>query len=242
MTTSHAADTWFNDLPRGRLLAEFSLWSADLIALASDIDRVDAFVDLYHIDVADGHFAPSLLFFPDQVARIRARTRRPLHVHLMIKESILLDQIRQFADAGADLISIHAENGDLVAEGLGLIRSLGCRTGLVLRIETPVAALKPYLVDLDFVTLLGTAIGVKGQGLSEQACPRLIEARGLLRAAGTEGRTVLAADGGIRANTVPLLRSAGAETVVMGSLAFGDPDLAGRIAWVRALPFGNQAA
>jgi ribulose-phosphate 3-epimerase len=102
--------------------------------------------------------------------------------------------------------------------------------------------LKPYLDSIDFVTLLGTAIGVKGQGLSEQACPRLQEARALMRAAGREQAIVLAADGGIRAQTVPLLRAAGAETVVMGSLAFGDPDLAARIAWLKALPVSGLAA
>ena len=237
-----AREGWFTALPRKRLLAEFSLWSADLAALARDIERVDPHVDLYHVDVADGRFAPSFLFFPDQVARIRALTTKPIHVHLMVESDIVLSQISQFAEAGADLISIHAENGPIVTTGIDLIRELGCKAGLVLRLETPVLGLQPHLGSIDFVTLLGTAIGVKGQGLSDQACPRLHEARALMHDAGREAAIVLAADGGIRAQTVPRLRAAGAETVVLGSLAFGDPDLAARIGWLHALPTSGAAA
>jgi len=233
---------WFAALPRTRLLAEFSLWSADLAALADDVRRVDPFVDLYHVDVADGRFAPSFLFFPDQVARIRKLTAKPIHVHLMVEDDIVLAQIRQFAEAGADLITVHAENGTVVPAALELIKTLGCKAGIVLRLETPVETLRPHLSAVDFITLLGTAIGVKGQGLSEQACPRLAAAAGLIRAAGRQHAIVLAADGGIRAQTVPQLRAAGAQTVVLGSLAFGDPDLAARIAWLQALPAPGPAA
>ena len=226
-------------VPSGRLLAEYSLWSADLANLEADIRRTERYADLYHIDVADGRFAPSFLFFPDQVARIRALTLKPLHLHLMVEGDILLGQIRQFAEAGADLISVHAENGTIVAEALALIGALGCGAGIVLRVETPVEAVAPWLGIVGFVTLLGTAIGVKGQGLSETACPRLLEARRLMRAAGREDAIRLAADGGIREATVPLLRAAGAETVVLGSLAFGAADLENRIAWLHGLPAGS---
>jgi ribulose-phosphate 3-epimerase len=225
---------WFDTLPRERLMAEYSLWSADLANLEADILRVDQFVDLYHADAADGRFAPSFLMFPDQIARIRKVTAKPIHVHLMIEGDILLSQIRQFAEAGADLISFHPETGDVTSAGLDLIAELGVKAGLVLRLETPVSALAPYVSRLDFVTLLGTAIGVKGQSLSETACPRLKEAGALIAASGRDN-AVLAADGGIRETTVPLLRQAGAQTVVMGSLAFNDPDLPARMAWLRAL-------
>jgi ribulose-phosphate 3-epimerase len=230
---AHAS--WLTALPRDRLLGEFSLWSADLANLAADIARTEPFVDLYHIDVADGRFAPSFLFFPDQVARIRALTHRPLHVHLMVESDILLAQIRQFAEAGADLITIHAENGPELADAFALIRELGREAGIVLRIETPVAALAPWLGSVSFVTLLGTAIGVKGQGLSDKACPRLGEVARMLEEAGRSREVVLAADGGIREATVPQLRKSGAQTVVLGSLAFGDPDLAARMTWLHSL-------
>jgi ribulose-phosphate 3-epimerase len=224
-----------SQLPRDRLLAEFSLWSADLCNLAADLKRCEAYADLFHIDVADGRFAPTFLFFPDQVARIRALTQRPLHVHLMVEADIVVEQARQFAHAGADLITVHAENGSAAHEAVSAIGKAGCAAGIVLRLETAVEMIEDFLADVSFVTLLGTAIGVKGQGLSEQACPRLLRARAILRASGREGAIHLAADGGIRHETVPRLRAAGADTVVPGSLAFGDPDLAARIAWLRGL-------
>jgi ribulose-phosphate 3-epimerase len=235
MTSDPKPLDWLDALPRDRLLGEYSLWSADLANLERDLRRTEPHVDLYHIDVADGRFAPSFLFFPDQVARIRALTGKPLHVHLMVEGDILLEQIRQFCETGADLVTIHAECGPVVDEALGLIGALGRAAGLVLRVETPIAALAPFLDRVRFVTLLGTAIGVKGQGLSETACPRLREARALIRSQGREEAIRLAADGGIRDTTVPQLRAAGAETVVLGSLAFADPDLPKRIAWLHGL-------
>ncbi|GLQ10692.1 D-allulose-6-phosphate 3-epimerase [Devosia yakushimensis] len=225
--------TWLADLPRHRLLAEYSMWSADLIRLADDLSRIEPHADLLHIDVADGHFAPALLFFPDLVARMRSATTRPIHVHLMVADAILLEQITQFADASADLISIHVENAAIADAALSLLASRNVASGMVARIETPVAKLAPYLDRLDFLTLLGTAIGVKGQGLDPTAGDRLQEAKALIANSGRN--IILAADGGIRDTTVPLLRAAGAQTVVMGSLAFGAPDLAARMAWLHAL-------
>jgi ribulose-phosphate 3-epimerase len=229
MTASHDR---LAALPGGRLLAELSLWSADLLRLASEVARVDAHADIYHVDVADGHFSPALLFFPDLVAALRRGTERPIHVHLMTEDAILLDQVAQFADAGADLLSVHAENGNAAA-ALDLIEARGLAAGLVLQLHTPVAAAAAHLPRLRMLTLLGTRIGIKGQGLDPLAEPRLREARALVAGAGA--RVLLAADGGIREHTVPGLRAAGADTVVMGSLAFNDPDLPGRIAWIRAL-------
>lgn len=232
--TTTASASWLAALPRDRLLAEMSVWSADLVRIADDVARVDPFTDMYHIDVSDGHFTPAMLFFPDLVARLRALTRRPLHVHLMATPDIVADQIEQFADAGTDLVTVHAELGDRVPGLLDQIHARGLAAGLVLRVETPVATVTPWLGACDVLTLLGTAIGVKGQHLDPTATARLREARSLLRDAGRPG-ALLAADGGIREHTVPELRAAGADTVVMGSLAFGAPDLPARMAWLRGL-------
>ena len=229
----HPAPGWIDRLPQNRLIAEYSMWSADLIRLAGDLDRITPHADILHIDVADGVFAPAFLFFPDLVARIRAATVAPIHVHLMVADAVLLPQIAQFAEAGADLISLHVENAAVAAGALDLIGGLGLKAGMVLRVETPVADVLPWLGRLDMLTLLGTAIGVKGQGLDPSATARLTEAAGLIKAAGR--RIVLAADGGIRDTTVPLLRAAGAETVVLGSLAFGAADLAARMRWLHGL-------
>jgi ribulose-phosphate 3-epimerase len=222
-----------NTLPTDHLIAEFSVWSADLIRLADDMARIRPHADILHIDVADGVFAPSFLFFPDLVARIRDVSDLPIHVHLMVDDAVLLSQIDQFAEAGADLISLHAENDAVAGPALDRIAAHGVKAGMVLRVETPVERAKPWLQHIDMLTLLGTAIGVKGQGLDPSATTRLQTAAGLIAESGR--RIVLAADGGIRDTTVPLLRAAGAETVVLGSLAFGAADLGARMAWLRGL-------
>lgn len=227
------ATDWLARLPTDRLIAEYSMWSADLIRLADDLARIEGHADVLHVDVADGHFAPALLFFPDLVAKLRSATDIPIHVHLMVADAILVSQVEQFADAGADMISIHAENAAVADEALAVIKARRLAAGIVLRVETPVAACKPFLDRVDFLTLLGTAIGVKGQGLDPAATDRLLEAKGLIWGSGR--RIVLAADGGIREHTVPELRAAGAETVVLGSLAFGADDLPARMRWLHGL-------
>ena len=225
------ASDWFETLPKHRLMAEYSLWSADLLNIGPDMDRVDKHVDLYHVDVADGHFSPALLYFPDLVAACRKRSAKPFHVHLMVADGILLDQIDQFAEAGADLISVHAENANAGA-ALERIAGHGRRAGIVLQLHSKVEAARPWLGQIAMLTLLGTRIGVKGQGLDPEAEARLRAARALIGARGI----VLAADGGIREHTVPGLAAHGAQTIVMGSLAFGAADLAARMAWVHAQP------
>jgi ribulose-phosphate 3-epimerase len=224
---------WLATLPTNRLIAEYSLWSADLLAIGAEIARVDRHVDIYHIDVADGHFAPAFLYFPDLVAACRKRTAKPFHVHLMVADGVLLDQVRQFAEAGADLISVQAENANADA-ALDLIRTLGLEAGVVLQLQTPVAMAARWLDHISMLTLLGTRIGIKGQGLDPEAEPRLAEARAMIAGAVLPRRVVLAADGGIREHTVPGLYQHGADTVVMGSLAFNAPDLEARMAWVHA--------
>lgn len=236
-STTGSAPDWLDLLPGDRLMAEMSLWSADLGRLVDDIRRVEALTDIFHIDVADGHFSPALLFFPDLVAVARRTTARPLHVHLMVADAILHSQIEQFADAGADLISVHAENANCSA-ALDAIAARGLRAGVVLQLDTPVSAAAPFIDKIAMLTLLGTRIGVKGQDLDAQAMPRLGQARSLIAEKAGQHRVVLAADGGIREHTVPGLREAGAETIVMGSLAFGAKDFAERMAWVRAMPSG----
>lgn len=226
---------WLEALPKNRLLAEMSLWSADLGRLADDIRRVEPFTDLFHVDVADGHFAPALLLFPDMISVVRRLTAKPIHVHLMVTDSILQSQVEQFADAGADLISVHAEHAGAAA-ALAMIAGKGLKAGIVLQLDSPVALAKPFVGAIAMLTLLGTRIGVKGQDLAAEAPDRLREAQALLALERRKRRIVLAADGGIREHTVPGLRQAGAETIVMGSLAFGAKDFGRRMAWVRSLP------
>lgn len=226
---------WFSSLPTNRLIAEYSMWSADLTNLAGDLERIRNHADILHIDVADGHFAPALLFFPDLVAAIKKKSHIPIHIHLMTHDTVLLDQAKQFVEAGADLISVHAENRTSIEPTLDYLDSVSIKKGLVLRVESPVSLAAQFLPRLDFLTLLGTAIGVKGQNLNEKAGARFLEAKALIDKVAGGRRIVLAADGGIRDNTVPILRAHGAETVVLGSLAFGAPDLAARMDWLKSL-------
>jgi ribulose-phosphate 3-epimerase len=226
---------WFDRLPGDRLIAEFSVWSADLLRIGADLARIRPYADLLHIDVADGHFAPAFLFFPDLAARVRAASDVPMHVHLMVADAILESQIDQFADAGADVITLHAECASVATGALDHIKRRGLLAGLVLKVETPVAELAPYIDQIHFLTLLGTSIGVKGKGLHDDALTRLEQARALARRADAGHRVIVVADGGIRHETVPKLRAAGADAVVLGSLAFGDPDLAARMKWLVAL-------
>ena len=225
---------WIERLPTHRMIGEFSLWSADLLRLGDDLARIAPYADILHVDAADGGFSPAFLFFPDLVAAIRKATRLPIHVHLMARDEILLAQVDQFADAGADAISVHAEN-DNAAKALDRIVERGVEPGIVLKVDTPVEKAAALLPRIRILTLLGTTIGVKGQSLDSSAPARLQKARALIAARKAGERVLLAADGGIREATVPALRGAGADTVVLGSLAFGAPDLGARIAWLHRL-------
>jgi ribulose-phosphate 3-epimerase len=227
--------SWIDDLPSGRLIAEFSVWSADLLRLRDELFRIEPYADVLHVDVADGHFAPTLLFFPDLVTAIRQATNLPIHVHLMTKNEVLLSQIDQFTEAGGDLISIHLENAAVADAALDRLQARRVAAGMVVKVETPIADVLPFLPRLRFLTLLGTAVGVKGQGLENTACGRLREAKRLIAESKAEQRIVLAADGGIREHTVPGLRSAGAESLVLGSLAFRAPELGSRMTWLRSI-------
>jgi ribulose-phosphate 3-epimerase len=208
------------------------LWSADLGNLAAGIERIEPFADSFHIDVSDAHFAPSLLFFPDLVRALRPLTKRPFHIHLMVERPTTL--IEDFVASGADVITIHAEVGKSeAAAAIQAIRHAGCSAGLALRLDTPVAVFKPYLDHIDALLLLGTVPGVKGQDLAPEACDRLASAASMLGE--RRARVRLIADGGIRSHTVSLLRRAGADVVVPGSLVFQSQKLVETFSWLRAL-------
>jgi ribulose-phosphate 3-epimerase len=195
---------------------DVSLWSADLANLERDLKRVEPIADSFHFDVADAHFAPALLFFPDLVRALRPLTAVPFHVHLMVESPAAV--LNDFLAAGADLVTVHVEVGEAeVRHSIARVKSAGRRAGVALRLETPVAHAEPFLDAADAVLLLGTGVGVKGRDLAPDACGRIREMKRLLA-----GRPVpVIADGGIRAHTVPLLCEAGADVVVPGSLVFG---------------------
>lgn len=209
------------------LVLDVSLWSADLVNLASQIQLISPYADSFHMDVADGHFAPNLLFFPDLVSAIRKCTAKPLHVHLMVSHPASL--AGSFIAAGADLITVHVESHDAV-DALEQANSAGRRPGLAIRLDTPVEALRPYAGSVHHVISMGTHIGVKGVDLAPEACDRL---RAMRRLLGPDVQ--LYADGGIRRDSVPRLREAGADAIVPGSLIFQADDPAATYRWLKSL-------
>jgi len=221
------------NLPTTHLLMDLSLWSADLTNLAGDIRRTEPFADLYHLDVADSHFVPSLLFFPDLVAALRPLTAKPFHVHLMVTNPTTL--IPDFVQAGANIITVHLENEEH-QQAIDMIRAAGLQVGLAVQIETPIEQTVPYFDRVNFIVLMGTKLGIKGVGLDENACARIRALRRLLREHGYGERIMIAADGGIRDNTVPDLRAAGSDIITPGSLAFKSPNLFETTNWIHALP------
>lgn len=225
-------DYW-HKFPSSRLLVELSLWSADFTRLAEEIDRVDEYADLYHIDVSDGNFVPGFLFFADLVAALRPLTARPFHVHLMTVTP--QSHIEAFVAAGADIITVHAENGSLAPASLTMIRDAGKAAGLALGLDVLPESVAPYLDLVDLVLMLGTPMGIKGVEPSRFAFDRARRMKQVIASAGLTDRVKLVADGGIRAHTIPLLRAAGVDGIVAGSVAFKSPDLRQTFDWLHHL-------
>jgi len=223
----------WQSLPESRLLIEVSLWSSDPTRFAEEIKRMDAWADMYHIDVSDAHFVPGLLFYADLVKALRPLTARPFHVHLMTDNP--LNHIADFSEAGADVISIHAENGPIVPAALDAIRRRGIAAGIGLGLAVPLETIVPYLEMVDLVLLMGTPMGIKGVQPSDFIYDRVQQMKALLLKFGKRGQTKVFADGGIREQTVPKLRVAGVDGVIAGSLVFKSPDLRKTFDWLHGL-------
>jgi len=213
--------------PKRPLLLDVSLWSANLLNLAAEIQSILPFADGFHLDVADGHFVPTLLFFPDLVAAIRTLTSKPLHVHLMVNDPAAL--VPSFIEASADLITVHVET-KTASDALKLIAKANRKAGLALLLDSPIDLLREHLDHADAVLALGTQVGIKGVDLAPQACDRLRTIRSLIS---PHPHLRLYADGGIREHTVAQLRAAGADAIVPGSLIFNAPDRARVYEWLK---------
>jgi ribulose-phosphate 3-epimerase len=197
-----------------------SLWSADLANLADEIKRVEPYSERFHIDAADGHYVNSLLFFPDLVKSMRAHTRLPFEVHLTVADP--LEWIEPFAEAGADILIFCLNSHREPLKVIGKIKSIGKRAGISLPIDEPVERLDPYLDQLDTATIMCTAMGMKGLEMREDVPRKISRLKKIVSARGLG--TQIEVDGGIRKNSVPLIKEAGADYIVPGSLMFGgDP-------------------
>lgn len=207
-----------------------SLWSANLGNLAADMQRVEPYSERFHLDVADGHYVDSLLFFPDLVKALRKHTSVPFEVHLMTTEA---DKwLEPFSEAGADRFIFSLDAVPDPAALIAKTKALGKTVGFALRIEEPIDLIAPYWDALDTLCVIGTALGIKGATMDPGVPGKIKQAREIIDARGL--KTDIEADGGIRRNTVPLLAAAGADYIVPGSLMFGEDPVAMR-AWLATL-------
>ena len=135
-----------------------SLWSADLANLAADIRRVEPYSERFHLDVADGHYVPTMLFFPDLVKTLRPLTRLPFEIHLMTTDPAAW--IEPFSEAGADGFIFCFDSAKDPGDLLKAIKARGKLAGVSLLLDEPVELLAPFWHDLDVVTIVGTAMGI----------------------------------------------------------------------------------
>jgi ribulose-phosphate 3-epimerase len=207
-----------------------SLWSADLANLAAEIRRVEAYSERFHLDVADGHYVPTLLFFPDLVAALRPFTQRPFEVHLMTTDPVAW--IAPFCDAGADGFIVCADSCADLPHVVRTIKDRGKLAAVSLRIEEPLERLDSVWDLLDQVTIFGTRVGIKGASLEPSIPAKVEQARELIAA---RRRPIeIEVDGGIRRESVPRLKAAGADWIVPGSLMFKEDPRVMR-AWLASL-------
>ncbi|MEO8426490.1 MAG: ribulose-phosphate 3-epimerase [Verrucomicrobiota bacterium] len=193
-----------------------SLWSADLTNLAADMKRVEPYSERFHLDVADGHYVKNMLFFPDLVAQLRKHTRLPFEVHLMVTDPI--GWIDPFVESGADVFIFCFDSTNNPGEILRAIKAHGKQAGVSLLITESVDLLAPYWDDVDIVTIVGTAMGIKGASLDARVPGKIRRAREIIDQRGL--KVEIEADGGIRRETVASLHAAGADYIVPGSLMF----------------------
>jgi ribulose-phosphate 3-epimerase len=209
-----------------------SILSADFARLGEEVDNVlKAGADWVHFDVMDNHYVPNLTIGPLVCGALRKHgVTAPIDVHLMVKP---VDRIvPDFAEAGATLISFHPEASNHVHRTVQLIKSHGCKAGLVLNPATPVDALDWVLEDLDMVLLMSVNPGFGGQAFIPSALDKLRAVRKKIDASGKPIR--LEIDGGVKADNIGEIAAAGADTFVAGSAIFNAPDYRRVIADMRA--------
>jgi ribulose-phosphate 3-epimerase len=204
-----------------RTLIAPSILAADFAKLGEEVRAVDAVgADMIHVDVMDGHFVPNISIGPAVVKSIRAHTKLPFDVHLMIAP--VDPYIQAFRDAGADIITVHPEAGPHVHRTLQAVRASGAKAGVSLNPGTPADAVDPLIDLVDLILVMSVNPGFGGQSFIESALPKIEALRKKIDASGRE--IILEVDGGVNANTAPRAIAAGATALVAGAAVFGgDP-------------------
>ncbi|NKB81218.1 MAG: ribulose-phosphate 3-epimerase [Nitrospirales bacterium] len=198
-----------------------SILSADFGHLAEDIARVEqAGADFIHVDVMDGHFVPNLTIGPPIVKALRQTTALPLDVHLMITNP---DQfIPEFAQAGADYLTVHVETCPHLHRTIELIKTHGVKAGVTLNPATPLVSIEEIIPDVELVLIMSVNPGFGGQSFIPGTLAKIRRARQMLRH--IQSQALLEVDGGVKVQNVAEIVQAGADVLVSGSAIFDSPD------------------
>ncbi|MBI3399630.1 MAG: ribulose-phosphate 3-epimerase [Deltaproteobacteria bacterium] len=195
-----------------------SILSADFTRLAKEIKAVeDAKADYIHIDVMDGHFVPNITVGPFIVEAVRRATRLPLDVHLMIENPDKF--IQDFAKAGSDIITVHAEACKHLHRTIQYIKEQGIRAGVSLNPTTPLSVLEHILRDVDLILVMTVNPGFSGQSFIKSCLPKIERLRKILDDGNYKAE--LEVDGGIKVSNIGAVAKAGADVLVAGSAIFG---------------------
>lgn len=207
-----------------------SILSSDFARLADEVSRVEAAgADLLHVDVMDGHFVPNLTVGPPIVEALRKVTKLPLDVHLMIMNPDAF--LGEFADAGADYLTVHVETCPHLHRTIHAIKERGVKAGVTLNPATSLTTVEEIVQDVDLLLVMSVNPGFGGQHFIDFVLSKIERARQLIDHKG--GHAALEVDGGVKVDNAGRIIAAGADILVAGSAIFCSDDYRATIAALR---------